>query len=563
MTEPFNDQDQFTRSAGRQLLLIAAATVIGLALLMFGLAWASNLSGGGKISPGVDPASGTVTAFLADEPPQLNSSISTDTISAMVLGHVMEGLIRVNPDNQLVPGVAERWEITATGATFWLRKTARWSDGKPVTARDFVFAWRTAVDPKTASEYASSLFAIKNGEAINAGKLPVSALGVSAVDDYTLRVELVRPVPYFDKLVMTSTFKPIREDFYRAMKGRYGADADKLLYNGPFVITRWVHGAHLRMEKNPTYWNQSLVAIKVVDFPYFTSDANTVLNLFKDGKVAHAGLTEDNLGEALQKRWDLKHYPRGSVFYTEFNHRPGRVTANRNLRKAIQAALDPGELVYRVIKRPALLPGKSLFPVGLKGVNGFFRQEYPAPEVVTDPVAARRYLELAKKELGLKNIPPLTLLSGDSAITDKQTEYYQQTLKRDLGLDIRIDKQIFKQRLAKMTAGEFDMVLAGWNPDYADALTFGDLFASWNLNNRGHFKSAELDRQVAIAQNSTDPRTRMDAFAVIQKILIEEVAILPNFEDGVVYVVDPRMKGLSRRVASFDPDYTYVRLAPK
>ena len=563
MTEPFNDQDQFTRSAGRQLLLIAAATVIGLALLMFGLAWASNLGGGGKVSAGVDPATGTVTAVLADEPPQLNSSISTDTISAMVLGHVMEGLIRVNPDNQLIPGVAERWEITATGATFWLRKNARWSDGKPVTARDFVFAWRTAVDPKTASEYASSLFAIKNGEAINAGKLPVSALGVSAVDDYTLRVELVRPVPYFDKLVMTSTFKPIREDFYRAMKGRYGADADKMLYNGPFVIADWVHGSHLRMEKSPTYWNQSLVAIKVVDFPYFTSDANTVLNLFKDGKVAHAALTEVNLGEALQKRWDLKHYPRGSVFYTEFNHRPGRVTANRNLRKAIQLTLDPGELVYRVIKRPALVPGKSLFPVGLKGVNGYFRQEYPAPEVVIDLVAARRYLELAKKELGLKSIPPLTLLSGDSPITDKQTEYYQQTLKRDLGLDIRIDKQIFKQRLAKMTAGEFDMVLAGWNPDYDDALTFGDLFASWNLNNRGHFKSAELDRQVAIAQNSTDPRTRMEAFAVIQKIIIEEVVILPNYEDGIVYVVDPRMKGLSRRVASFDPDYTYVRLAPK
>ena len=386
---------------------------------------------------------------------------------------------------------------------------------------------------------------------------------MSAVDDYTLRVELVRPVPYFDKLVMTSTFKPIREDFYRAMKGRYGADADKMLYNGPFVIADWVHGSHLRMEKSPTYWNQSLVAIKVVDFPYFTSDANTVLNLFKDGKVAHAALTEVNLGEALQKRWDLKHYPRGSVFYTEFNHRPGRVTANRNLRKAIQLTLDPGELVYRVIKRPALVPGKSLFPVGLKGVNGYFRQEYPAPEVVIDLVAARRHLELAKKELGLKTIPPLTLLSGDSPITDKQTEYYQQTLKRDLGLDIRIDKQIFKQRLAKMTAGEFDMVLAGWNPDYADALTFGDLFASWNLNNRGHFKSAELDRQVAIAQNSTDPRTRMDAFAVIQKIIIEEVVILPNYEDGIVYVVDPRMKGLSRRVASFDPDYTYVRLAPK
>ncbi len=563
MTEPFNDQDQFTRSAGRQLLLIAVGTVIGLALLMFGLAWGSQKLGGAGVSAGVDPKTGTITAVLADEPPQLNSSVSTDTISSMVLGHVMEGLLRAGTDGKPMPGVAERWEITPTEATFWLRKNARWSDGKPVTAHDFVFAWRVAVDPKTASEYATMLFAIKNGEAINEGKLPVSALGVTAIDDYTLKVELSRSVPFFDKLLPNSVFKPIREDFYEAMKGRYGADADKLLYNGPFIMTRWVHGARLTMAKNPNYWDQDKVKIKVLDFPYFTSDANTILNLFKDGKVAHAALTEENMNGALLDGWQLNSYASGAVFYVEFNHRPGRVTGNKNLRKAIQLVLDPGELTYRVLKRPGLVPGKSLFPLWLPGVNGYFRQEYPAKEVTIAPIAARRYLELAKKELRLKEIPPLTLLSGDSPITDKQTEYYQQTLKRELGLEIRIDKQIFKQRLAKMTSGDFDMVLAGWNPDYADALTFGDLFASWNLNNRGRYKNLELDRQVAIAQNSTDVRTRLEAFAAIQKIVIDDVVVLPNYEVGVVYVVDPRMKGLARRVAAFDPDYTNVRIVEK
>ena len=129
-------------------------------------------------------------------------------------------------------------------------------------------------------------------------------------------------------------------------------------------------------------------------------------------------------------------------------------------------------------------------------------------------------------------------------------------LKKNLGIDIKIDKQIFKQRLAKMTSGEFDMVLAGWGPDYDDPLTFGDLFASWNLNNRGRYNNPEFDRQVRIAQNEIDPKTRMDAFGEIQRIIIEDVVILPGYERGLVYVSDPRLKGMVRRQAGADPDFT-------
>jgi len=253
MTASPNSQDGFNRSAGRQLLLIAFASIVGITLLMLGLSWASSLAGGARVSKGIDAETGTVTLALADEPPQLDSTRSTDTISGMVLGHVTEGLIKNDESGKLAPGVAERWEITDTSATFWLRPDARWSDGKPVTAHDFVFAWRKTVDPKTASEYATIFFAIRNAEAINKGQAPVSSLGVRAEGDRILRVDLVRPVAYFDKLMVFKSFNPIREDFFNATRGRYGADVDKLLYNGPFKITRWVHGAQLRMEKNEFY----------------------------------------------------------------------------------------------------------------------------------------------------------------------------------------------------------------------------------------------------------------------------------------------------------------------
>lgn len=526
---------------------------------MLALQWAATRTGAGPGSTGgVDPESSTVTAILRDEPPQLDSTLATDQISSMVLGHVMEGLLRYDAGGGLAPGVAERWEIGAAEAVFHLRADARWSDGSPVTAHDFVFAWRTALDPATASEYAFILFPVRNAEAINQGRLPSTALGVTAVDDRTLRVDLERPTAYFDKLVAFTTYYPVRQDFYEATGGRYGADHDTLLYNGPFTITRWVHGTQLRMERNPHYWNREHVRLSVIDFPFITEDPNTQVNLFKDGRVAFTNLGQQNLGEALQQRWHLHRFVDGSVYFMEFNHRPGRATRNLNLRRAIALVLDSDELVNKVIKLPGYLPGRSLFPVWVPGVERPLREEHPPPRRNPDPEAARRHLALALAELGLEQPPALTLLTSDTPVAGKQAEYYQAVLRETLGIEIRIDKQIFKQRLAKMSSGEFDLVLAGWGPDFLDPITFGDLFASWNLNNRGRFESAELDRQVRIAQDSLDPVERTAAFGAIQQLIFDEVVIVPEYERGFVYVTDPRLRGLVRRVVGPDPDFTHA-----
>jgi oligopeptide transport system substrate-binding protein len=557
MSEVVPSEDSFTSAAGKQLLIFAALAISGIAVLMMGLSWASSLTGaasGGNNA--VDPATNSITVFLREEPPQLNSSLSTDQVSGSVLGHVIEGLLRYDENNQLAPAVAERWELREDGATFWLREDALWSDGKPVTAHDFVFGWKTGLDPANASEYAFILYAIKNGEAINKGELPLASLGVQAIDDHTLEVDFERPLAYFDKLVAFSTYAPIREDFYRAMDGAYGADADKLLYNGPFVISSWVHGASLRMDRNPLYWNKDRARLDTIDFAYITSDPNATLNLFKDNKIAYASLQAENLNNAMEQRWQIDRFMDGSVFYIEFNHREGRLTANHHLRKALQLATDSAELVYKVTKLPGYLPGESLFPVWLKGVDGYLREEYPANYPSMDVEQARWHLERARQELGIDEFPPLILLSGDNPISSIQSEYYQQVFRKHLGLDIKIDKQIFKQRLAKMLSGDFDMVLAGWGPDYDDPLTFGDLFASWNLNNRGAYRNPELDRWVRVAQNEQDTKARMDAFGEIQRILIEDAVILPNYERGITYVTHPQLKGMVRRAVGPDPDFS-------
>ncbi len=558
MSEVITDSgDSFTRSAGRQLLLLGLLGVAGFALLMLVLGWLSELTGSSSGSAdAVDAATGTITLSLSGEPPQLDSTRMTDQVSGHVMGHIMEGLLRYDAQNRLVPGVAERWEITPEGATFHLRDNARWSDGSAVTAADFVFSWRRTVTPSTASEYAFIMFPIKNAEAISNGKLHPDQLGVRAVDPHTLEVTFERPVSYFDKLMAFSTYLPIREAFFNSRNGRYGADAEDLLYNGPFTMTRWVHGAHIRFEKNELYWDKDRIRLNVIDMPYITSDSNAVLNLFKDGKIAVAGLDAETLDNALEQRWHLNRFNDGSVFFLEFNHRPERLTHNLNLRKALQLVTDPSELVFKVMKLPGNLPGESLFPVWLRGVDGPFRQEYPAPQHRVDFDAARRHLELAKQELGLAEMPALVMLTGDNPISNKQSEYFQNVFKKTLGIDVKIDKQIFKQRLAKMTSGQFDMVMAGWGPDFDDPLTFGDLFSSWNANNRGLYNNPELDRQVRIAQASLDPKTRMDAFAEIQRIIYEDAVILTHYERGVVYVRDPRLQGVVRRAVGTDPDYT-------
>jgi oligopeptide transport system substrate-binding protein len=562
-TTTYDADAAFAKSAGRQLIVFFLAATAMVVVTMFALQGLASMVGSSTAAANaIDLERNSISIAIREEPPQLDNSISTDTSSGMIFGHVMEGLLRMNMNDQLEAGIAERWEVNETDATFWLREDARWSDGEPITAHDFVFAWTTVLKPATASEYSFLLYAIKNGRAVNEGALPPSALGVEAIDDRTLHVEFERPVPFFDKMVSFPTYYPIRQDFYESTNGRFGADAEDLLYSGPFMISSWIHGASLILDRNPHYWDQERIKLDRINIAYITQDPTATFNFFRDGKIAFTTLSADNLTNAMEQRWHIQRNQDGSVFFLEFNHRPDRVTRNKNLRKAMQLVMDMEELVYKVTKLPGYLPGESLFPVWLMGEHDYFRKEYPAPTVKLNQALALEHLAKAKEELGIDQWPQIALLSGDTPVANIQSEWAQAVLKTKLGLDVKIDKQIFKQRLAKMTAGDFDMVLAGWGPDYDDPLTFGDLFTSWNLNNRGRYANPEMDRLVDIAQSSISKQERMRAFGGIQQLLFDDVVILPMYERGVTYVVHPQLKDIKRRVIGAETDYTNAYIVP-
>jgi oligopeptide transport system substrate-binding protein len=553
-------QDSVSRAARRQMLWLGAGGTAAFIGLMAALSWAASITGGGATATkAYDFETQSITTSIRSEPPQLDTTRMQDTTSEWIEGHVIEGLGRYDAHGAIVPGVAERWDIRTDGATFWLREDSVWSDGEPVTAHDFVFAWRTVLDPATASEYAAIAYVIKNGEAINNKELPPSALGARAVGDRVLEVEFENPLAYFEQLIAFSTFHPIREDFYRSRNGRYAADADDLLYNGPFRITRWVHGASLRMEKNPTYWNRDAIKLNAIDIAYITNDANARLNLFEDGRIVDVDhIPGEALERVLQKRWPLGRFSDGSVWYLEVNQRPDRFGRNFHFRKALQLANDPGELVNKVMRTPSYTVAESFFPGLLHGAKGLFRDEYPPPKTQPDPVAARQHLEIAKRELGLDEFPALVILSDDTPAAVRHSEYVQDKLRRVLGLDIKVDRQVFAQRIDKANAGDFDLVIFGWGPDFDDPMTFGDMFASWNLNNHGRYSNPEIDKNVRIAQRSIDQQERMAAFSEIQRILIEDAAIILCYDRSVMYVQDPHLKGVVRPAVGPEPDYTHA-----
>lgn len=501
-----------------------------------------------------------ISLALQGEPPNLDATKATDTDSFFIIGHTMEGLTRYSKTGTIIPGVAEKWEINDKTATFHLRKDAKWSDGTPITAKDFIFSWKTVLDPKTASEYSFILYPIKNAEAINTGKMPITNLGVVAKDDHTLEITFEKPCGYFLSLTPFATYMPIKEEFYKAQAGKYAAEATNLLYNGPFTLTKWVHGASLQLTKNPNYWNAKSIALNMIDIPFITPDDSARFNLFKSAKIDILTLSKDNLQNAQREKFKLNKFSDGTLFFMRFNMRDGRPTANKKLRKALAYAINYNDYINKVIGIPGTLPGTGLVPTYMMGATKTFRSENPVPVRKQNLVEAKKLIAEAKKELNITGPLSLVWLTGDTPTGTKEAEYFQSLFKTHLGIDLKIDKQIFKQRLAKSSAGDFDIEAAGWGPDYADPMTFVDLFTTWNNNNNGKWANKEYDAFVRKAMNTTKQKDRMQAMAAAEKILLEEFPIIPTYERTVMFTHSDRLQGIVRRAVGYDPDYTNAKV---
>ncbi len=517
-----------------------------LLLLMALPAWAAR---------GVDAANNSIQLALTTEPPNLNSLTSTDSVSFFILAHTQEGLLTYDTQGELTGGVAQDWQMDGTTVRFTLRDNARWCDGNPVTAHDFVYAWKKVLNKTTAARYAFILYPIRNAEKIHRGELSADTLGVYADDAKHLRVELEHPTAYFPSLTTFATYYPLREDFYRRHEKDYAADADKLLCNGAFRLSTWTHGANLTLEKNPLYWDAEHIHLQKIVVPHITNDANTLLNLFQSGDIAFAELSRDTLPLALEQRLYLQAFNKGMLHYMEFNFRPERITHNKNLREAISLVIDRTVLVNKVIASPGTQATANFFPDWLPGSPP--HRAIPQPDITK----ARTALAQAQHELGVTILPPLTLLIYDSPNVVRQAEYLQRVFMETLGISLVIDKQIFKQKLAKLNSGDFDLALSAWGPDYNDPMTFADLLHADNENNHGRYRNTRYNQLVETAAHLSNSSARNQLFTEMENIIRDDIAVLPLSEPGIIYVQDPRLQQVRRSRFGDDPDFRHAYIS--
>ncbi|XOV89640.1 MAG: peptide ABC transporter substrate-binding protein [Pseudomonadota bacterium] len=498
------------------------------------------------IAAGVDRVKNRVTLSLTSEPPSLDTSLSSDTTSSFILNLTNEGLVTVGPRGEILPGVAERWDVEPTRLTFHLRADARWSDGVAVTADDFVYAFRRLVDPATAAA-GSTFFAyiIRNAEAILKGEMAPDTLGVRAETPRRLVVDLALPAPYALWVLTGTPYMPLRQDFVTSLDGRFGANAEHLLYNGPFVLARWVHNASMVLNRNPDYWNSREIKLDGIDIGYITADTRSLFNLYKSGELAALRLDENVLKDASAAGFRIQKAPTNCLAWLILNMDQERPTKNKKLREAIRLAFDRDRYVNNIVGLPGTEKIDSVFTRRIKGVSSAFQTEHPAPEIPFDIPAARALLAEARAEMGVAELPPLILLANETR--QIEAEFIQSQLKMALGLDIRVDKQTFKQSIAKMRSGDFDIARAGFcGGALMDPVFFAGIFSSNSPYNDGGFADAEYDRLMQVTHSTADQSVRMQAFAQLQQILFDEVPIIPTHENAWIYVQDPGVRDFRR-----------------
>ncbi len=503
-----------------------------------------------------------VTLNLYDEPKDLDPQKAQDSISNMIIGHAFEGLTRLDQKNNPIMSGAESYkEISSTEYEFKIREHD-WSDGKRVTAHDYVYGLRRGVDPKVASLYSFILYYIKNAEAVNTKKMPLEELGVTAKDDQTLIIKLEKPCPYFLRLVSTSTYFPARKDIVEKWKDKYASEVDTLVFNGPFVITEWKHNASLMMKKNEKYWNAKNIFLDGISMPYLIRDNNSEFNMFKDGKYDLVWrLNKDLLPQTQKLKMNIKSFNDGSVWMFVFNTK-NKILANKNLRKAIQVGISRKEYISQVNGIPGTKPAFGLIPDYMPSVKNNYGKEFPIKFDDGNIIQAKKYLTEALKELKLETLPPIKMLGTDKDEDRKDLEYFQSYLKKNLGIDLVLDFQTFKVRIEKTNNYDFEMVLFGWGPDYLDAMTFADLYTSWNQNNHSGWGSKLLDDKVKAGLAETNMDIRMQLISEINGILVEDAPIIPIYQRVWVYVENPKVKGIIRRAIGPDPDFYFTKFTP-
>ncbi|OTP77045.1 MULTISPECIES: peptide ABC transporter substrate-binding protein [Burkholderiaceae] len=514
-----------------------------LAACLFSAAILPSLASAAIIPPGTQlAAKQELVRNNGSEVETLDPNVAESVPANNVTRDLFEGLTAVRSDGETVPGVAEKWEMKdSTTWIFHLRKNAKWSNGEPVTAGDFVFSAQRLVDPKTASPYANTYgMFLLNGTEIVAGKKPVASLGVTAIDANTLQIRTPYPVPFLPDLMTNTNFGPINK---AAMEknGKDWTKPGKLVSNGAFMLKDWQVNNRLVLAKNPNYWNAGYVQLNQVTYLPI-EDENTDVKQYESGGNDWVYQLPSGTFARYKQEYpnEMRAAPMLGLRYYSFNNKDPLLKDVR-VRKALSMVIDRDILAQRVTA-DGQIPAYGVIVKGVKGAD------VNAYDWASWPMAKR--VEEAKKLLAEAGVKPGTKLQfamNTSEYHKKMAIFAASEWKSKLGLDTDIQAMEFKVLLKKRHDGDYQIARNGWVADYNDASTFLTLVQCGSEQNDNQACNPKADALMREASNSTDPATRLKLQTEAGKVAMEDYPMLPLLQYTLVRLVKSYVGGYSTK----------------
>lgn len=518
----------------KKLLTLALAMTLSISLVACGGAKStSNNSNGTQTTQGSDK---TLKVQFDVEIASMDPQIATDGTSFEAIAAVTEGIYSVDKAGSPILAAAESAEKSEDGLTYTFKlRDAKWSNGTKVTANDFVFAWRRLADPKTASEYAFmiGIAGIKNAEDVLAGKKGVEELGVKAKDDNTLVVELSHPVTFFESLLSFPSFFPVNEEFYKQSGDSFATSPNTILANGPYKISSYEPAATtIELVKNTDYWDADAVKLDGIKFQVIKEAQQTML-AYQNGDLDVATLAGEQV-EQFKADPEFTNVAAGYLWYISVNQKVAGLE-NENLRKALALAYDKDAIVNNILKDGSVVADFSVPKLLATGPDGKDFRETTGTYLSTDKAKALEFYNNAKKELG-KETFIYKMMVEDTESAQNVAQFIQSEIQTTLpGVTIELEVMPKKNRVERMQAGDFESVLTRWGPDYADPMTYLDMWTTDSPNNYGFWTNSEYDKLIKSAKDgelALNPEKRWEELKKAEKMVMDEAVILPVYQKG-------------------------------
>jgi oligopeptide transport system substrate-binding protein len=482
------------------------------------------------------------------EPKSLDPAFVDTAAESNILGDILVGLTTLDAAARPIPGVAERWTVSADGRTWTFHlRASKWSDGRPVTAGDFVFAWRRLLDPKTAAPYAYNLWVVRNAQAISKGKLPPSALGARAADERTLIVALEHPAPYLPELLTHDTAYPVPRHAVLA-KGNAWARVENYVANGPYVPKQWIPNDRVTLVRNPAFYDAAHVRIGTVNY-FPVEDSQSALKRFRAGELDMQSPIPATAVAWLRRNMAgaLHLSPYLSLSYLPMNNARPPLDDPR-VRKALNLAFDRETMTGKVLGLGDA-PAYAFVPPGVANFPGGAAMDFRAMPMTARIAQARRLMQQA----GYGETRRLRLaLETTNDPDNKRLAVVLQAMLRPVFVDLDIRSVDLQIHYRNMQTGNYEIATAVWIADFNDATNFLDLLQSAGGNNYARYRNPRYDAALAAARGEADPERRGRLLLAAEKIALGDYPWIPWRFRVTQDLVQPWVKGWIANVRDYN-----------